>query len=506
MSTRRKPNIVLIYADDLGRGMLSCYGQRIIETPNIDRIASGGMRFTRSYGCVLCAPARASMLMGMHDCHAGAYTFNTAGIYKKISTGEMAPAEIAEVIHTTGLQARPGEVFLAEVARRAGYVTGEIGKLEWGFATTAERIRRHGWDYHFGYYDHQRCHGFFPPFLFEDGELVEIAGNTHVDCGKGSGVETPANAERRHDMRGKAVYSQDLFEEKILQFLRSHRDEPFFLFHPSQLPHGPICVPEVHGTARRAPGLTEFEREYASMVLRLDDTVGLILDELDRLGLTENTLVMFCADNGHEVYAIEAGRCSGGNRDLNGVAYDNVETRFYSELSGDVFNGNGSLAGLKRSSWEGGTRIPFVARWPGRIAEGCVSDRMIANYDLLPTVADLVGGPTPEGKDGISFAPELLGDAGRPAHEYVVTAANIGPALVTDDGWKLRRLNERDAFQLYDLNADPREERDLAGDNAAVVRRLADRLLTACDGSYQHGTTHHHRVQIDLEALPSASR
>ena len=155
------PNVILIYGDDLGRGMLSCYGQQHFETPNIDRLANEGMRFNHAYGCAFCAPSRASMLTGIHDCHQGTWTYTKGGIYKSISSGEMTLSEISELIHTTGLQAGPDDVFLAEIAEQAGYVTGQIGKLEWGFATTADRIRRHGWQYHYGYYDHQRCHGFY---------------------------------------------------------------------------------------------------------------------------------------------------------------------------------------------------------------------------------------------------------------------------------------------------------------------------------------------------------
>ena len=161
------PNIIYIYGDDLGRGMLSCYGQKHFQTPNIDRLAREGLQFTRAYGCIFCAPARASLMTGYHDAHAGRWTFTRGGLYRPMAEGTMTFEHIAELINNTGLQERPDEVFLAQIAQRAGYVTGQIGKLEWGFATTPERIRRHGWDYHYGYYDHQLCHGFYPPFLFE---------------------------------------------------------------------------------------------------------------------------------------------------------------------------------------------------------------------------------------------------------------------------------------------------------------------------------------------------
>ena len=156
--------VILIYGDDLGRGMLSCYGQQHFETPNIDRLSSEGVQFRQAYGCAFCAPSRASMMTGLHDCRHGTWTYTQGSVYKRLSTGEMTLSQITELIHTTGLQAAPDEIFLAQIAQEAGYVTGEIGKLEWGFDTTSDRIRRHGWDYHYGWYDHARCHGFYPPF------------------------------------------------------------------------------------------------------------------------------------------------------------------------------------------------------------------------------------------------------------------------------------------------------------------------------------------------------
>ena len=349
------PNIIYIYGDDLGRGMLSCYGQKHFQTPNIDRLAREGLQFTRAYGCIFCAPARASLMTGYHDAHAGRWTFTRGGLYRPLAEGTMTFEHIAELINNTGLQERPDEVFLAQIAQRAGYVTGQIGKLEWGFATTPERIRRHGWDYHYGYYDHQLCHGFYPPFLFENGDIVEIPGNTHPDCGNHPGSESPENAAIRHDMTGKVTYSQDLFNDKIVDFLRKHRNQPFFLFHPSQLPHGPISVPEIHPGVKDAPELTGFEKEYASMILRLDDTVGIILDELDALGIADNTIVFFSSDNGHEIYAAQQGRTV-KRQSLDGIRYDDITTRHTTEQSGDIFNGNDGMAGLKWTSW--GRRHP----------------------------------------------------------------------------------------------------------------------------------------------------
>ncbi len=495
---KNKPNVILVYADDLGRGMLSCYGQRYFATPNIDRLAAGGVRFRHAYGCAFCAPARASLLTGYHDCHAGRWSYTRAGIYKQVSTGALSYAQARELINSTSFAEREDEVFLATIAKQAGYLTGQIGKLEWGFATTPERIRRHGWDYHYGYYDHQRCHGFYPPFLFDDGAMVEIPGNEDIHCGVAHNWETPEARAQRHDRAGKRVYSQDLFDEKILAFIRAHRDEPFFLYHPSQLPHGPIAIPEIHPSLREVEGLTGFEKEYASMVLRLDHTVGLILDELELLGLAEDTLVLFCSDNGHEVYYREDGRCSGCGEDLQGRRYDNVDYAYYSERSNDVFDGNDGMAGRKLSSLEGGPRIPYLVRWPGKAPAGKVSEELIANYDLLPTLAEILGHPAPEWKDGESLVAAYRGGALARRRPYVVFAGVEGPALVTAEGWKVRYIISRRRFQLFHLAEDYREEHDLAAAQPETVKRLGALLLRECDGNFLHGTAENHKaVRID---------
>jgi arylsulfatase A-like enzyme len=496
MSTDR-PNIIFIYADDLGRGMLSCYGQKHFRTPHIDRLASEGMRFTRAYGCTFCAPARASLMTGLHDCHRQGYTYTQGGVYDKLTTGEIALDELQELINTTGLQAAEDEVFLAEVARQAGYTTAQIGKLEWGFATTDERIRRHGWDYHYGYYDHRQCHGFYPPYLFENGRKVDIPGNTRDDFGKMPGFESPENRERRWDRRGCAVYSQDLFDRKIVEFLRNHRDRPFFLYHPSQLPHGPIAVPEIHPAVASCDALTPYEKEYASMVLRLDETVGLILKELEQLGIDDRTMVVFCSDNGHEPYYKQAGRCDPRTNLATGERYDHVSTKFYSHLSGDVFDGNDGMAGKKRDAWEGGVRIPYLVRWPGVIEPGRTSDHLLANYDFLPTVADLLGLAPPSGKDGLSFAAELLG-RDQPAHDHIIFSSALGPAMVCADGWKLRfvRLPGRNLYQLFHLPSDYPEQSDLVDHEQERVEAMSSAMLHACEGNHQHGMPASHVIYL----------
>ena len=505
----KKPNIVYIYADDLGHGMLSCYGQKHFETPNIDRLAAGGVRFTRAYGTAFCAPARACLLTGMHDAHAGRWTFNKATLYEEVDAGNVTLQEAFELVNNTGIRPRDGQTFLATVAKKAGLVTGQIGKLEWGFSTSPEELEQHGWDYHYGYYDHGQCHGFFPHYVFENGAKIDFPENTAWRCGAGQ-YEPYIDGVVPHDPEGRVTYSQDLFDDKILAFMRTHRDEPFFLYHPTQLPHGPTYFPDHHPAVKDNPDLTPVEREYASMVLRLDQTVGLILDELEALGLAERTLVIFASDNGHETNYLQPGRCS-HEVDLQGTPINELTNKFHAETCGDVFNGNGGLAGLKRTNWEGGARIPFIARWPGQVPEGVVSDHLLSNYDTLATVADLLGVTELSENDGLSYLPALRNVPNAPHHDHVVYSSYYGPSLVTADGWKLRTFVRRDkivdfsmfgtdldaiadafVLQLYDLNNDPAEKQDVSADHPEKVGELLGYLLKECDGNLVHGLPEAH--------------
>ncbi len=527
--TTKKPNIIYIYADDLGRGMLSCYGQKHFTTPHIDSIATQGMRFDRVYANPFCAPARASFLCGIHDAHAGRWSYSPGGIYKKLSTGELTQKECQEVIQKTGIQQQG--VTLPALLKQAGYVTGEIGKLEWGFATTPQELQDHGWDYHYGYYDHIRCHGFYPPFLFEQGEKVEIAGNTDPHCGRPAYGEPYPKNNNGADMSYRQVYSQDLFDEKIIEFLHAHQNEPFFLYHPSQLPHGPVFYPDHHPQVANNTNLTDLEKEYASMVLRLDHTVGRILSELETLGLREKTLVVFASDNGHEnSYYATLGRTQ-RRKSLDGITLNDKDTPFRTSTCGDTFNGNDGLAGLKFSNWDGGNRIIWLAQWPEHISAGTRSDQLISNYDSLATFCTLAGVEPPTETDGISFVPTLLGTdynsgigetktSDIKEHDYVVFSSNSGPAVVTKDGWKLRFFIPNQVFcqcmgnpaklpfhanthrQLFQVLQDPAETTNLASQYPKKVEELTAILIQECDGNLRNGTARTHLAGYAIE-LPT---
>lgn len=514
----KKKNVVYIYADDLGRGMLSCYGQKEINTPNIDNLAKRGMRFTNFCATAFCAPARASLICGIHDAHAGRWTYSPGAYYKKLSTGEVTFEQLQEVLQAPGIQNAARGEYLATVAKKAGYHTAEIGKLEWGFSTTAEEMKVHGWDYHYGYYDHIQCHGFYPPFLFENGEMVEIAGNTDPHCGRPAyriewGDENPAIK----DMTGRAQYSQDLFDDKIMDYIEEHQEEPFFLFHPSQLPHGVVFYPDLYDQVKDRDDLTQTEKEYASMVLRLDETVGKIVKKLEDCNLLNDTLIIFAADNGHVVDYQMEGRAL---RDvqLDGTPVDNRNRPFRTETCGDVFNGNDGMAGLKFSNWNGGCVIPFIASCPGMIEEGSVCDKLATNYDTLATMADLMGVEKPMGTDGISYLPLLQQVENPIVHDYVVYSSGAGPALVTKEGWKLRVYVENETwkdvpqkeltadprveYQLYYLPDDYEERNNIAEANPEIVQQLKIWLVKECDGSLFNGTPMAHRFSPVIAPVP----
>lgn len=495
-----RPNIILIYADDLGIGLLGHEGQQIISTPNIDRLASEGIRFLNSYACMLCAPARASLLTGRHDCHSPGFEITNAGIYKEIGEGSRSHEEVEQLINSKLTPVSDDQVFLGQVAQEAGYRTAQFGKLEWGFATSHAQMKRHGWDSYFGYLDHVRAHGFYPPYLFSNGELIKIEGNTFSNCGKSGEPETQGAFEERWDRKGKEVYSQTVFMDSVLSFLESNKDHPFFLYFPTQLPHGPVAIPETHPDFLDDPRLTQIEKEYASMVKLLDDNVGQILDKLKELNIDDKTMVIFTADNGHEIYYEKEGRVHKPYTDMStGIVFDNVVHKYYSEPGGDVFDGNGGRAGLKRSNLQGGIVVPLLIRWPDQIAPGSTSKRMVANYDLLPTIAELTGFEKAFKCDGLSFCSELLNEASGPEHEYLVYSSFEGPTLITNDGWKIRTVLKKNVIELYDLNTDFREEHKLAEKHPEKLQELKDLLLEACEGDLSNGLYSWGRSQIPLK-------
>lgn len=425
---RRKPNIIYIMADDLGYGDLGCYGQERIKTPNIDRLAAEGMRFTDHYaGSTVCAPSRCCLMTGLHTGHA-------------------------RIRANGGIPLEDSDVTVAELMKRAGYATGIVGKWGCGEAGSSGVPNRQGFDYWFGYLNQVHAHNYYPEFLWRNDEKV-ILNNEVVHKRQGSlgGVATK-----------RVQYSHDLMAQEALKFVERHRDEPFFLYLPFTIPH---ANNEAGQKGMEVPDLgiykdkdwPEPEKGKAAMITRLDGDVGRLMARLDELGIAADTVVMFTSDNGPHK--------EGG-----------ADPRF--------FNSSGPLRGYKRALYEGGIRVPLIVRWKGRIKAGSESGHVSAFWDLLPTCCELADVKAPDRIDGISYAPTLLGEKQK-QHEYlyweffeqgIKQAVRMGK-------WKAVKLDIRknpDApLELYDLSKDIGEQNNVAADHPDTVAAITKTMRQA---------------------------
>ena len=415
--TDRGPNIIFILADDLGYGDIAAFGQEIIQTPKLDQMAAEGMRLTRHYaGSTVCAPSRGVLLTGLHTGH----TFVRSN--RRFREGQYPMAD--------------SMVTVAEVLQDAGYATGLIGKWGLGAPGTESVPGTQGFDYFFGYNDQRRAHEYYPPFLWRNEERVHLQGN----AGGAQGA-----------------YSHDLMTREALDFVRRHREQPFFLYLAYTIPHARLQVPaeELEAYAHLE---SERQRIAAGMISRLDRDVGKILDELRELDLAGNTLVIFTSDNGPH------------SADGHDPAY---------------FNSSGGLRGKKRDLYEGGIRVPFIAWWPGTVQAGSESGHVSAFWDFLPTAADLAGVPAPTGLDGISYVPTLLAEGTQAAHEYLYWEfyERGGKQAVLKGNWKGVRLGVHagpDApLELYDLSVDEKETRNVADQHPDIVLELESLMEAA---------------------------
>lgn len=432
-----KPNVVFILADDLGYGELGCYGQKKIRTPSIDRLAKEGLRFTQNYsGSPVCAPSRCTLMTGKHTGHAWVRDNRTIG-----KEGQ------------TPLPA--SEITVAMLFQKQGYATGAMGKWGLGPPGSESAPNKKGFDLFYGYNCQAHAHNHYPTYLWRNDQRITLEGNDGGKTGK--------------------QHSHDLFEAEALPFIRAHKDKPFFLYLPFTIPHLALQVPEdslaeykgkwddppytggkgyqPHPTPRAA---------YAAMVTRMDRSVGRIVDLLKDLGLEENTLVVFSSDNGptHDG--------AGGS--------DSV-----------FFESAGPLRGLKGSVFEGGIRVPLIARWPGKIKPGTVTDHVCYFPDVMPTLMEVTGASdsVPKDIDGISYAPTLFGQADRQKnHEYLFWdfPSYGGQQAVRMGDWKgLRRnLNKGlSQIELYNLKEDVGEQTDVADKHPEVVKQIEKIMSTA---------------------------
>lgn len=468
---RTFPNVIIIYADDLGKGMISAYGQKHIETPHIDRLIEQGVSFSNAYSCTYSAPSRASFFTGYHDCHNDKWSISAGGKFLNITNSEDAKI-IENQLDSVDVILPENDLYLAEVFQNAGYVTAQIGKLGYGFTTTHKQMERQGWDYYFGYLDHQRCHGFYPPFLWENKNYITIEGNTHKNCGKSVEYETAETFAERWNMEGKKQYSQNLFLDKTLKFIQENKEMPFFLLHATQLPHGPVSIPEIHPSIKDNSNLTEIEKEYASMVLMLDEHIGKIIEEVKIQGIEENTMIIFASDNGHEIYYTQENRIVKPPKNWQTEqTFDNFNNKYYSDLAGDVFNGNASMAGLKWTNLQGGINVPLTICFPSKIEQRIEND-VVAIYDLLPTFADILNVDLERKKDGISLKNLIFNRKKLDNNRIIRISSSTGETIIRNDGYKLRFYSPEYAYELFYLPNDFNEKNNLILEKPEIFEEL----------------------------------
>lgn len=471
----QKPNILLIYADDLGPGILGCYGQQAISTPNIDRLAAQGLTFTNFYGCNVCAPARASLLSGLHTGHAMEPT--KGGLEASLHIGTISEDAFHEQIRAKRPVSTVDSDYLGEVAKRAGYRTAYFGKLGVGFTDTHQMMHDYGFDYFCGLLDSVICWSFYPEYYWENETKTIMPGNPK---------QTTRNPNLFATGKASMTYSEDVWLEKALAYLDKPRDDPFFMIYATQLPHGPVSIaPKDHTYSDRAEW-SENERLYASMIHKLDTSVGALLEKLDARGIAENTLVLFTSDNGHEPsYYRSATRQEDGK-----FSHRTWDGHTQGE---DRFRGTMGRRGTKRYNFEGGVLVPMLARWPGKIAAGQTCETRAVVYDIMPTVAELGAVKISHRVDGISFLPTLLGTPeDQREHEFIYWAGRNAfnrDAIIAGD-WKLieekdlnKSTGKRPVYQwaLYNLANDPHETDNLIADNperAATMLKLVQKAKT----------------------------
>jgi arylsulfatase A-like enzyme len=430
------PNIIFIMADDLGYGDLGCYGQEIIQTPNIDRLALSGIRFTQHYaGNTVCAPSRCALMTGLHMGHA-----QVRGNLQAEPSGQWP-------ISTS-------TVTVAKLLQSAGYSTAMIGKWGLGIENSSGDPLKQGFDYYYGYLDQVLAHNYYPEYLLRNGHreyldnMVQYLDSSSWHKGLGS-----------YAIR-KSQYSHDLFLEDALRYLDENQEHPFFLYLPFTIPHENGEAPK--GERMEVPDYGPYEetdwpadtKGYAAMITRMDSGIGRLMGKLKELGMEENTIVFFTSDNGP----------------MPGEEFT------------EFFNSNGRFRGGKRDVYEGGIRVPLIVSWKGRIRPGRVSGHVGAFWDFLPTACELADVKVPEGTDGISYLPELLGETQRD-HEYLYWEfPSVGGKQAIRKGkWKLVRNDcfEQDGGipELFDLQQDPGETQDRSGKYPDLVEELTGLIL-----------------------------
>ena len=436
-NSNRKPNIVLIMADDLGWQEIGVMGQKKIRTPNIDNLATKGMRFNQFYsGSAVCAPSRCNLITGKHGGHA--YIRNNREIKNKgdIFGGQLPLPE--------------GEIGLAKILKSVGYTTGCFGKWGLGAVGTTGDPLNQGFDRFYGYNCQRHAHNLYPKYLVNDQENEFLPGNTRSNTGE--------------------IYAPQRIADEMLEFVSKNKKQPFFLYYPTVLPHLPLQAPkedieEYKGLWPETPYNGRSYQPhptpracYAAMISFLDKQIGRLMALLKNLNLDRNTIVMFTSDNG--------------------------STHLRSQVDYDFFDSVGPLRGLKGSLYEGGIRVPFIAHWPGKIRSNQQSDHLAANYDLLATIAEIVDVQITMDTDGTSFLPLLLGKTeGQKIPPYLFWdfAGYGGQMAVRMGKWKglKRDLRKKDkvTLELYNLEEDIGETNNVTSQHPEIAAKIEQIIL-----------------------------
>lgn len=438
----KPPNIIYILADDLGYGDIGVYGQTLFETPNLDRLAKGGMQFLQHYsGSTVCAPSRSALMTGQHTGN----TFIRGNSERGFTLENEGQYPLASE-----------ELTIAEALKEAGYRTAAFGKWGLGYPGSEGAPNSQGFDQFYGFNCQRVAHNYYPTHLWDNQLKEDLKGN---------------------DGNTAQTYAPELIHQKALSFLEENKDAPFFMFYPSVIPHAELVAPEEymvkyrgkflpekkHVNAKKKDGYSvsgynsqvESHAAFAAMVNILDDQVGEIMDKVHELGIAENTLIIFTSDNGPHK--------EGG-------------------ADPDYFDSNGPLKGYKRDLYEGGIRVPMMAYWPSKIQPGSTSNHPSAFWDFFPTAIEIAGVKKEfTGIDGISFLPTLVGKEQK-SHPYLYWEflERGGRQAVLMNQWKGIRLNmakNPDApIELYRLTDDIGEENNLAQEYPQIVKKM-DRLM-----------------------------
>ncbi len=432
-----RPNLVWIMADDLGYAELGCYGQKVIQTPHLNRMAKEGMRFTQFYaGATVCAPSRSVLMTGQHQGHTR--------VRGNAGKGNRAAQAL-----------KADDVTVAAVLQKAGYRTALIGKWGLGDVNGAESglPRRHGFDEFFGYLNQAHAHNHFPDFLWRD-EKRESLPNTVTPMGdEGAGYATETK-----------VFADDLFAGESLKFVAANKERPFFLYWSMVIPHANNERNRALKNGAEVPDFgpykdkdwPEQDKGQAAMITRMDSYVGRMLEELQRLGIAEKTLVIFTSDNGP-----------------------------HNEASHNLtrFTPSGPLNGIKRALTDGGIRVPFLAWWPGKVAAGTESKHVASFADFMATACELSGAALPPKCDSLSFVPAMLGQPEQKQHEFLYWEFHengFSQAALMNGRWKgIRGKKTGGPLVVYDLESDIGEKMNVAAKYPEVAAKLNAYLDTA---------------------------